>query len=294
MQTIASRAGYAHHPGEAPHGAFDVVLPHPETGWELHLVFTDDGTYVPSLAKFPAGDAPAPTVICLHPGSGGLGLQYLADQVTSQSSLLDRLLDAGFGVVVAEGRCENEDAYGTEGAPVLDHEDVCSVFRHVRDLEVVDGERVAFFGVSHGGELQLKATSKMGGGPAALVPTEPAVVELFGLKYPGARVEAELQYNREVGDEEIDLDAALARLERIPKDLPILLIGRDDDHLQGVFRKAYELLERTGHTVEWASFDHPEHAYQFGPRRSAGRYALDAVTSATHDAVVSFLTRALA
>lgn len=290
MQTIAMRAGYEHHPGEEPHGEFDVVLPHPETGWELHMVFTDDGAYVPALARLPEAGGPVPTVICLHPGSGGLGVQYLADQVLHQATLLDRLLDAGFGVVVAEGRCENEGAYGTADAPVLDHEDVCSVFRHVRDLPEVDADRVAFFGVSHGGELQLKAVAKMGGGPAALVPAEPAVIELLGLRYPGARVEAELQYNRPVGDDEIDLDAALARIERIPTDLPILLVGRDDDHLQGVFRKAHELLERTGHAVEWATFDHPDHAYQFGPRDDD---APDAVTAATQDAVVSFLVRVL-
>ena len=288
------RGGYVHHPGEPVRGPLDAVLPHPETGWELHLVFADDGAYLPSLMRRPAGDGPFPAVICLHPGSGGVGMPYLTDQVLQQSSLLDRLVDAGLAVVVAEGRAENEDAYGTKDPPVLDHDDVVAVFRHVQGLDGVDAERVAFFGVSHGGELQLKATCAMGGGPAVLVPAEPAVVELLGLRYPGARVEAELQYRRDVADEEIDVERATERIARIPDDLPILVVGRDDDHLQGVFRKAVELLERAGKRVTWVSFDHPEHAYQFGPRRGAdGGYALDEATARTHDAIVAFLTEHL-
>jgi alpha/beta hydrolase fold len=229
-------------------------------------------------------------VICLHPNSGGVGLPYLSDMVRRQSSLLDRMVDSGLAVLVAEGRAENEGAYGTEGAPVLDHDDVVAIFRHVCELDDVDAERVGFFGVSHGGELQLKAAVELDRAPAALVAVEPAVIELLGLRYPGARVEAELQYRREVADDEIDLERATVRLARIPDDVPILVVGRDDDHLQGLFRKAVELLERAGKRVSWASFDHPEHAYQFGPRRADDRgYGLDAVTEETHDAVMAFL-----
>ncbi|MDO8212512.1 S9 family peptidase [Conexibacter sp. CPCC 206217] len=299
---VAPRAGYVHHPGEPVRGPLDASVPHAATGAELQLVFTDDGLYVPFLFKRPAGEGPHPTVICLHPGSGGLGLPYLSDQLNEQSYLLDRLVEAGFAIAVAEGRCEDEGAYGRpETHHTLDHDDVVAIFRRVVELPDIDPQRVAFFGVSHGGEIQLKATSALGGGPAAgatsalgatpaaLVPTEPAVIELLGLKYPDARIEAELQYRREVGDEEIDLERALERIARIPDDLPILVIGRDDDHLQGVFRKAFELLQRAGKRVEWTSFDHPDHAYQFGPRREAGGYFPDAVTVATADRVIAFL-----
>jgi dienelactone hydrolase len=287
------RGGYVHHPDWPVRGPLDRVLPFEDTGWDLHLVFTDDGLYAPALARFPDGPGPHPAVICLHPGSGGLGLPFLADHVREQASLLERLLGEGLGVVVAEGRAEQEDAYGRPDAGVLDHDDVVAVFRHVAALPEVDDGRVAFLGVSHGGELQLKATAAMGGGPAALVPAEPAVIELLGLRYPGARVEAELQYNRDVGDDELDLDRALERLRRIPADLPILVVGRDDDHLQGLFRKLAELLERTGHAVEFVTFDHPEHAYQFGPRRTEAGYEPDPVTRATHDAITAFLVRRL-
>jgi hypothetical protein len=291
---MTARAGYVHHPGEPVRGPLDAVLEHPPTGWELHLVFTDDGLYVPALVRFPDGEGPFGTVISLHPGSGGLGLPYLADEVRERAALLDRLVVAGLAVVVTEGRCEQEGAYGTEDAGVLDHHDVVAVFRHVRDLPRVDPERVGFFGVSHGGELQLKAAVEMGGGPALLVPAEPAVIELLGLRYPGERTEAALQYRRPVTDDEVDLERACERLSRLPDDLPIVVIGRDEDHLQGLFRKLVELLERLGKRVEWRSFSHPEHAYQFGPRRADGGYDLDDVTAATQEAIVTALVQHLA
>jgi hypothetical protein len=69
------------------------------------------------------------------------------------------------------------------------------------------------------------------------------------------------------------------------------VIGRDDDHLQGVFRKLYELLERAGKRAEWASWDHPEHAYQFGAQRTNGAYEPDPIFDATVDRVVEFFNR---
>ncbi len=128
-----------------------------------------------------------------------------------------------------------------------------------------------------------------------LVPAEPAVIELLGLRHPGPRTEAALQYRRDVDDSEIDLERSAERLGRLPDDLPIVVIGRDDDHLQGVFRKLAELLERLGKRVEWLTFDHPDHAYQHGPRRGEdGGYAPDPVTQSTHDAIAAALTRYLA
>jgi len=83
---------------------------------------------------------------------------------------------------------EVEDAYGTDIPAPLDHRDIIATFRHIQRHPAVDPRRVAFFGVSHGGELQMKVISDLGGapstalgaGPAALVPAEPAV------RVPGA------------------------------------------------------------------------------------------------------------
>ena len=67
------------------------------------------------------------------------------------------------------------------------------------------------------------------------------------------------------------------------------MIGRDGDHLQGLFRKLHELLGRAGRNSHWQTFDHPEHAYQWGPRRTGARYDPDEVQRATLEAVADFL-----
>lgn len=42
----------------------------------LHLVFTEDGLYVPAVVRVPPGRGPFPAVLCLHGGSGGLGIAW--------------------------------------------------------------------------------------------------------------------------------------------------------------------------------------------------------------------------
>ncbi|MGH9101787.1 MAG: alpha/beta hydrolase family protein [Acidimicrobiales bacterium] len=290
------RGGWSYALREPVREPLDVVTRVPAGGGgstlPLHMVFTDDGTYVPAIVLAPEGAGPFPAVICLHGGSGGLGVSYLADQVLHRGMVYDRLLQEGYLVCVTEGRMEHEDAYGSpHGEHVLDHEDVVAVFNHLAGQPAVDPLRIGFFGVSHGGEEQMKVVSELGGGPAALVPTEPAVIEYLGLRYPGERTEAQLQFNGDLDDELVDLEGAMRRIERIPAGLPILVVGRDGDHLQGLFRKLYELLDRAGRNASWASFDHPEHAYQWGPRLGEGGYRPGEVERATLERVVGFLNR---
>lgn len=86
-------------------------------------------------------------------------------------------------------------------------------------------------------------------------------------------------------DAQVDLKRAMERIERIAPPVPILVLGRDTDHLQGLFRKLHELLSPAGKQAEWASRDHPEHAYHWGPRRQDGGYALDPIQRETQDRV---------
>ena len=270
----------------------------------LHMVFTRDGTYVPAAVRKPSGSGPTPAVMCLHGGSGGLGYSFLVDQMRNRGSLFDRLVAEGYLVCLTEGRMEREEAYGKGGDSVLDHEDVVEVFRHLQRRPEVDADRIGTFGVSHGGELQMKLISEIGDGPAAMIPTEPAVIEYLGLKHDasaeegwavadssGPRVEEKLQFRGPVADDQIDLTAAQKRIDEISPSVAILVMGRDDDHLQGLFRKLHELLSRAGKHAEWASWDHPEHAYQWGPRRAGDGYHLDAIQEATHERVADFLNR---
>ena len=301
---LARRAGWVHQPRLVVMGPLDQMmqLPWPTSdgasALTLHLVYTDDGLYVPAIARQPPGPGPFPTVLVIHGGSGGLGIPFLVDLMTSQGWAIDALLARGFAVVCAEGRCEIEDAYdsGVPESGVLDHNDMITVFRYVCRQRWVDAARVGFFGVSHGGEMQMKLAAELGKEahvrgpmPAALAMCEPAIIEVLGLKYGGVRKEANLQFHGPITDDQIDLTRAMARIERIPATLPMLVVGRDEDHLQGPFLKLHELLHRAGKRAEWASFSHPEHAYQLGPRRGPGGYAPDAVQTATLACVLDFL-----
>ena len=49
----------------------------------------------------------------------------------------------------------------------------------------------------------------------------------------------------------IDLPLAVKRIESIKT--PILVMGRDEDHLQGIFRTSYDLLVEGGRSAEWIS-----------------------------------------
>ncbi|MFQ5860794.1 MAG: alpha/beta hydrolase family protein [Dehalococcoidia bacterium] len=274
----------------------------------LHLVFTDDGLYVPAVVRKPPGPGPFPAMLCMHGGSGGLGISWLVDQMLNRGFLFDRLLEEGYVVCYTEGRMEIEEAYGTDIPAVLDHNDLITTFRYIQRQPYVDPQRVGFFGVSHGGELQMKLISEIQEGPAALVPAEPAVIEYLGLRHEGQRTNEGMQFNADLSDFQIGLDRALERIQRISPSVPILVLGRDTDHLQGLFHKLYELLKRAGKNAYWESWDHPAHGYQWGPRRTetvhtnhegiitevVGGYQADALQRETLDRVVAFLNEHVA
>ena len=295
----ARPAGWVHHPRLAVMGPLDMAvdLPLPAGAWPmaLHLVFTADGLYVPAVVRKPAGAGPFPTIIAMHGGSGGLGIPYLVDHMHSQGWALEAMLARGFAVVLTEGRMEHEDAYGTDNPFELDHKDILSVLAWTGRQPWADPRRIGCFGVSHGGELQMKLVQAMAARsdvprPAALAMCEPAVIEVLGLRYEGVRKEANLQFQALVGDGQIDLTRARALTAAVPDDLAMLVVGRNEDHLQGLFLRLHALLADAGKRCQWASFSHPEHAYQFGPRRDGdGGYRPDAVQVATIEHVLAFL-----
>ena len=70
--------------------------------------------------------------------------------------------------------------------------------------------------------------------------------------------------------------------ERIaPIQTPIVVMGRDDDHLQGIFRVTYELLEEAGKPVDWVSWDHDLHGYIYPVRGADGEYEVNEVADAS-------------
>lgn len=89
----------------------------------------------------------------------------------------------------------------------------------------------------------------------------------------------------------INEKVARARIRTIRT--PILVLGREDDHLQGIFRVSYDLLREEGKEVEWVSYDHPMHGYLFPVRGPDGVYAPDAIQEAAIDLAIDFFGRHL-
>ena len=89
-------------------------------------------------------------------------------------------------------------------------------------------------------------------------------------------------YVRTIADKKI----AMQRLRQV--DTPLLILGRDDDHLQGMFRLLYEWGEEAGADVEWRSFDHPVHGYSLLGRRAGERFEPDPIEEQAFELYMEF------
>ncbi len=280
---------------------------------ELMYVETWDGLYAPIGLRRPAGPGPFPIVL-LASGNGGEGMRWIRDAVRNRAWTMDRLVGAGFACAWLRYRTEVELGYHTGGRLVrdrrqgremfsrapLEYEDEIAIIEFVKTLPFVDPDRVGLIGMSHGGEMVLKIASEYHG-VAAAVASEPAAHEFLALTPDdSARVNPEtgLRNIEEMQMAETDkvrarIDMAVARARIAPIRTPILVMGRDEDHLQGIFRTTYELLAEAGKPVEWVSHDHPLHGYVYPVRGADGAYELDAVQVRAIEGVIAWLARHL-
>lgn len=296
------------HPGE-PVLVEDV--PGSDRPVSYYMAETRDGLYAPYVVRTPGDDGPYPFVFLAH-GNGGGGLDWLHRWLRDRSSIMGRLLDAGYAC--GWGRYRTEVDLGFErGGPLvvdtrqgmelmnrspLEFEDELAILQHVRRHPLVDAERIGHLGVSHAGEMLFKLTSRYPGAVRAGVACEPANHEFLGLRLDdvapvnpetGLRSIEELQLqDPEWVRARIDLELARSRIA--PIDVPMLVMGRDEDHLQGIFRLSYELLEEQGKDAEWVSWDHPLHGYVF-PLAAEGEP--DDVEVRAIDGVIDFFDRRL-
>ena len=294
-----------------------VVVTEPVEGSDIpvHLMYVEtmDGLYAPIGLRKPPGDGPFPIVL-LASGNGGGGMAWVRDAVRNHGYFMEQLLDAGYAVAWLRYRTEVELGYHEGGRLVrdqrqgrelfnrspLEYEDEISAIEHVKKLPYIDEDRVGLVGMSHGGEMILKLTSEYHGA-AVGVASEPASHEFLALTPDDtAHVNPDTQLRNieemqmaEVDKvrSRIDTDLALERISTIAT--PILVMGRDDDHLQGIFRTTYELLAEAGKDVEWVSYDHPLHGYIYPLRGGDGAYEVDDVQRDAIAAVISYLDRHL-
>ena len=277
---------------------------------ELRFVELLDGVYAPIGFRKPAGEGPFPTIVFAHM-NGGYGLRWIREWTQYGSGTLEAFLDAGYAVVWMRYRAEVDTSYGTEltvrefqgrdrwNRGPLEYEDAIEIVEYVRNLPAVDGDRVGWLGVSHGGEMLLKVASEYQGLRAG-VASEPAAGDYLARlpRDPNAPPEPPQPETMDTNSPEmqaaavqaqrgrIDKQQAMARIEAI--DMPIFVAGRDRDHNQATFRLAYELMQEAGMTAQWRSYDHDHHGFIFVQRNAAGEYEPDPLQQAVVADAIAF------
>jgi esterase/lipase len=253
-------------------------------------------------------------VVLLASGNGGGGMPWVRQAVSERGYIMDRLLEAGYACAWLRYRTEVELGYelggplirgGRQGRELfnrapLEYEDEIAVVEFLKTRPEIDPDRVALIGMSHGGEMVLKLTSDYDG-VAVAVASEPASHEFLSLTpdntafvdpETGLRNIEEMQMTEtEKVRSRIDEEKARHRIASI--DTPILVMGREEDHLQGIFRTTYDLLAEEGKDVEWVSWDHPVHGYIYPERGPEGEYVVDDVQEEAIDGIIEYLDRHL-
>jgi len=276
-----------------------------------YLAESRDGLYVPYVLRTPAGEGRFPFVFLAY-GNGGGGIDWLQHWVHDRPYLMERLLAAGYACGWGRYRTEVDLGFnrggplmvdGRQGMEVmnrspLEFEDELAILGHVRRHPQVDADNLGHVGISHAGEMLFKLAFRYPGMLRAGVASEPANHEFLDLRLGDVA-----PVNPETGLRDIEemqlqdpqwvrarTNLPLARERITPIDVPILVMGRDGDHLQGIFRVSYELLKEGGKDAEWVSWDHPLHGYlaPLAADRAAGR---DDIQERAIDGVIAFLDR---
>lgn len=298
-------------PELASHGyVITKPVPGSDISVDLTFVLTRDEIYVPIAVRKPRGDGPFP-VITMGRGDGRAGLPHVAEQVARLAAMQDRMIRRGYVVAYVNYRNEIPHLYGQseqarnlpddmsggenrtlKSAPTLDSDDLIAIFRYLRTLPYVDKDAIGAVGVSHGGEMILKAAAETTF--AAGVAIEGASHEFLSVNTgPTApRKDNEIQYQDiEIVRKNADKASAMTRIRRIRT--PILHIGRERDHLQGIFRLAHEWMLEAGKDSTWVSFDHPDHGYPFIYRQADGSYQPDPIQQQAFDIFMDFFEKRL-
>jgi len=273
------------------------------------FVLTRDEIYVPILVRKPKGNGPFPA-ITMGWGEGREGMKKVEQLTERLTQMQDRMIARGYVVVTVNYR--NEIPYAYESAkppqnlpdsisgdrrmlksgPTLDHEDLIAIIKYLQTLPYVDKKAVGAMGVSHSGEMIMKASSEYTF--AAGVSIEPADHEFLTVNTgPTApRKDNEIQYNDiEVARKNANKQEAMERIQRIHT--PILIFGRDTDHQQGIFKLTYEWMKEAGKDVQWASFNHPVHGYVFIMNQPDGSYQPDEIQQKTFQIFMDYFDKHL-
>jgi hypothetical protein len=273
------------------------------------FVWTRDEIYVPMAIRKPPGAGPFP-VITMGRGNGRGGMPHVIREVERCASMQDLMIERGYVVVYVNYRNEVPHLYNEVDAAqliqddmtdvgrvrrstaALDSDDFTAVLRYLQTLPYVDPDAIGAMGVSHGGEIIMKAASvtTFGAGVVIEGASHEFLVVDTGPSIP--RKDGEIQYqDLEFTRAHADKARAMARIARIRT--PILHVGRDSDHLQGIFKLGHEWMREAGKDSTWVSFDHPEHGYPFIYRQPDGTYRPDRVQAEAFAVIMDYFDRHL-
>ena len=258
---------------------------------------------------------PVKIVEVLAYGNGGAGFEWLADRIHRFSYIMDKFLEAGYACAWGRYRAKVELGFHN-GGPLqidvrqgmqlmnrspLEFEDEISILENVKMDPRIDRNRCGHVGVSHAGEMLFKIASQYEGIVKVGVACEPANHEFLALNpdqtthinpTTGLRdIEEMVMSNPDYVRSRIDLAVAKERISTI--NTPMLVMGRDEDHLQGIFRTSYELLVEANKDANWVSWDHDLHGYIFPVRNEDGVIEVDDVQEAAIDGLIAYLHRYL-
>jgi hypothetical protein len=277
------------------------------------LAETLDGLYTPYALRLPSGDGPHPFVLIAY-GNGGGGLDWLRDRVHRFRHVTDVLLAAGYACAWTRYRTEVELGYNTGGAlriegrqgmelmnrAPLEYEDEVAILRHVGGHPAIDSDRLFHLGVSHAGEMLFKLCSQYDGLLRAGVAAEPASHELLTLRLDDVPTVVSVGGMRDIESMEIRstaharariTDAALVSERLNGVDIPVLVLGRDQDELQGIFRLTYELLAEKRADAEWRTWSHDVHGYIYPEVDELGVPQVDDVQREALEVIVEFFDK---
>jgi dienelactone hydrolase len=280
----------------------------------IFLAPTLDGLYAPYALRTPADEGVFPFVFLAY-GNGGGGIEWLQSRLRTHPYVMERLLEAGYACAWGRYRTEVEFGFHRGGPLVVDtrqgmdlmsrspleFEDELAILRHVAHHPQVDADRLGHVGVSHAGEMLYKLESLFPGTLRAGVACEPANHEFLDLSTDDTVFVNEATNMRNIEEmsmrdpvrvrARVNVPLALERISTI--DIPILVMGRDDDHLQGIFKVSYDLLAESSKDATWVSWDHPLHGYIFPISDADGRPEVDEVQERAIDGVIAFLDQHL-
>jgi dienelactone hydrolase len=241
-------------------------------------------------------------------------MAWLRDRVHRFRYITDVLLDAGYACAWSRYRTEVELGYDHGGAlhedvrqgmgllnrAPLEYEDEVAILRHAAEHPAIDADNLFHIGVSHAGEMLFKLLSHYPGLLRAGVAAEPANHEFLTLGLDDAPTVQTTNGLRNIESLEIrsterarsritDPAEVARRLDAV--DIPVLVLGREEDELQGIFRLSYELLAEKRADAEWRSWSHDIHGYIYPETGADGVPQVDDVQREALDVIVDFLDR---